>query len=58
MGGGATLTGVGAQAATALIMMMALKLLTPRRIFFLSDNTKRFPTGFRSERKALFAETT
>ena len=32
IGGGATFTGGGAQAATALITMMAARFLTPNRI--------------------------
>jgi len=46
MGGGATLTGVGAQAATALMKIMAARLLTPRRMCFVSDIMIMIPTGF------------
>jgi hypothetical protein len=56
MGGGATLTGVGAQAATALMIMIALKLLMPRRINF-SPNHWVDSTGFFPQRKALFGKT-
>jgi hypothetical protein len=46
MGGGATFTGVGAQAATELITIMAARLLTPRRMCFVSDIVIIMPTGF------------
>jgi hypothetical protein len=54
MGGGATLTGAGAHAATVVMKMMAASFLTPRRIFRVSDYLSMSPTGFYTERKALF----
>jgi hypothetical protein len=46
MGGGATFTGAGAQAATALTMMMAARFFMPGRICFFSDLLFLIPTGF------------
>jgi hypothetical protein len=46
MGVGTTFTGAGAQAATAVTMMMAARFFMHRRICFISDLLFLIPTGF------------